>query len=48
MTSKSVLATLSIALSLGLIVTGCASSSPEVPITPSPDKSTFIYFYTEG
>ncbi|MCI0827133.1 MAG: hypothetical protein J4N73_05080 [Chloroflexi bacterium] len=33
---------------VALLLTGCASANSSTPITPAPDKPTFLYFYTEG
>lgn len=36
-----------IGLSLLIFVSAC-TSSPELPITPSADKLTFLFFYTDN
>ncbi|MHA2427679.1 MAG: hypothetical protein ACXADB_06625 [Candidatus Hermodarchaeia archaeon] len=41
------IALISIAL-LVVAISGCASSGGDSPITPAPDRPTFLYFYTEG
>ena len=32
---------------LGVFISAC-SSTPELLVTPVPDKLTFLFFYTEG
>jgi PBP1b-binding outer membrane lipoprotein LpoB len=33
---------------VALLLSGCASASSSAPITPAPDKPTFLYFFTDG
>jgi hypothetical protein len=40
--------TIAAALILSLIASGCAVEQTSSPVTPSPDKPTFVYFYTDG
>ena len=33
---------------VALLLSGCDSAASSAPITPAPDKPTFLYFYTDG
>ncbi len=46
MVKKTVLYSLTAVITLGLMVTGCGTEQTSFPVTPSPDKPTFLYFYT--
>lgn len=48
MVKKTVIYSVTAVITLGLMVTGCATDQTRPPVTPSPDKPTFLYFYTNG
>ena len=33
---------------LALAISGCGAKTDASPVTPAPDRPTFLYFYTEG
>lgn len=33
---------------LALVISSCGVKPTDSPITPAPDRPTFLYFYTEG
>jgi hypothetical protein len=35
-------------LILTSVISGCGEQSSNSPVTPAPDRPTFLYFYTEG
>ncbi|MEE8121021.1 MAG: hypothetical protein V3T55_05800 [Anaerolineales bacterium] len=48
MVKKTVLYSIAAVITLGLMVTGCGTEQTSSPVTPSPDKPTFLYFFTDG
>ena len=48
LTTRPVLLTFAIILTLGAVLAGCGEGQPDSPITPAPSGPTFLYFYTDG
>jgi hypothetical protein len=48
MVKKAALYSATAITTLGLMASGCAAEQRGSPVTPSPDKPTFVYFYTDG
>ena len=48
LTTRPVLLTFAVILTLGAALAGCGEGQSASPITPSPNSPTFLYFYTDG
>jgi hypothetical protein len=48
MAKKIVFYSVTAVIALGLMVTGCGTEQTSFPVTPFPDKPTFVYFFTDG
>jgi hypothetical protein len=48
MTKKPAVLSVALAIALGAFAAGCEAAASGSPITPAPDRPTFLFFYTDG